>query len=63
MWVDAERVVDGPLIGFGLGGRTHVQRASIGTAEGGSDALLAFEDAAQRGPAVVVRRARAAECG
>ena len=45
VWVDAERVVDGPLIGFGLGGRAHVQRAAIGTAEGGGDTLLAFEDA------------------
>ena len=48
--VDAERVVEGPLIGFGLGGRAHVQRAPVGAAEGGGDALLAFEDAAQRGP-------------
>ena len=46
MWVDAERVVDGPLIGFGLGCRAHMQRASVGPAEGGGDALLAFEDAA-----------------
>ena len=46
MWVDVERVVDGPLIGLGLGGRAHMQRASVGTAEGCDDALLAFEDAA-----------------
>ena len=47
MWVDAERVVDGPLTGFGLGCRAHMQqRASVGTAEGGGDALLAFKDAA-----------------
>ena len=32
MWVDAERVVDGPLIGFGLGCRAHMQRASVGGA-------------------------------
>ena len=48
--VDAEGVVEGPLIRFGLGGRAHVQRAPIGAPEGGGDALLAFEDAAQRGP-------------
>ena len=46
VWADAERVVDGPLIGFGLGCRAHMQRASVGPAEGGGDALLAFEDAA-----------------
>ena len=45
VWVDAERVVDGPLIGFGLGGRAHMQRASVGAAEGRGDALLAFQDA------------------
>ena len=44
--VDAERVVDGPLSGFGLGGSTHVQGASVWAPEGGGDALLAFEDAA-----------------
>ncbi len=44
--VDAERVVDGPPFGFGLRGGAHVQGASIGTPEGGGDALLAFEDAA-----------------
>ena len=44
--VDAERVVDGPLFGFGLRGGAHVQGASVGAAEGGGDALLAFEDAA-----------------
>ena len=52
--VDAERVVDVPLIGFGLRGRAHVQRASVRTSKGGGDALLAFEDAAQRGPTGVL---------
>ena len=35
MRVDAECVVDVPLIGFGLRGRTHVQRASVRTSKGG----------------------------
>ena len=44
--VDAEGVVDGPLIGFRLGSGAHVQRASVGPAKGGGDALLTVEDAA-----------------
>ena len=44
--VDAERVVDGPLFGFGLRGRSYVHGAPVGPPEGGGDALLAFEDAA-----------------
>ena len=44
--VDAERVVDGPLFGFGL----VAVRTPVGAPEGGGDALLAFEDAAQGGP-------------
>ena len=44
--VDAERVVDGPLFGFGLRGRAHVQGAPVRPPEGGGDALLAVEDAA-----------------
>ena len=40
--VDAERVVDGPLFGFGLRSGAYVQRAPVGTPEGGGDALLAF---------------------
>ena len=52
--VDAERVVDGPLSGFGLRGGAHVQGTSVGAPEGGGDALLAFEDAAQRGPTGVL---------
>ena len=44
--VDAEGVVEGPLIGFRLGSGAHVQRASVGPAKGGGDALLTVEDAA-----------------
>ena len=48
MRVDPERVVEGPLLGFGLRGCTDVQRAPVGAAEGGGDALLAFQDVAHR---------------
>ena len=42
--VDAQGVVDGLLGWFGTGGFAHVQGAPVGAAEGGGDALLAFED-------------------
>ncbi len=49
--IDAERVVDSLLGGFGGGGGAHMQRAPVGAPEGGGDALLAGEDVAQGGPA------------
>ena len=42
--VDAQGVVDGLLVWFGTGRFAHVQGAPVGAAEGGGDALLAFED-------------------
>ena len=42
--------VDG-LRCFGAGRFAHMQRAPDATAEGGGDALLAFQDPAKRGPA------------
>ena len=36
---------------FGTGRFAHMQRAPVGTAEGGGDALLAFQAPAKRGPA------------
>ena len=41
---DAQGVVNRLLGRFGTGGLAHVQGAPVGTAEGGGDALLAFED-------------------
>ena len=52
--VDAEGVVEGALLGFGMGGGADVEGASVGPAEGGGDALLAVEDVAQRGPTGVL---------
>ena len=43
--VDSQRVVDRLLGWFGAGRLAHVQGAPVGAAEGGGDALLAFEDA------------------
>ncbi len=48
--VDAERVVEGALRGFGLGGGAPGQGAAGGPAEGGGDTLLAGDEAAQGGP-------------
>ena len=42
---DAQGVVDRLLGRFGTGRLAHVQGAPVGAAEGGGDALLAFEDA------------------
>ena len=49
--VHAEGVVDRLLRCFGAGRFAHMQRTPVGTSEGGGDALLAFQDPAQRGPA------------
>ena len=35
VWVDAEGVVDGALLGFGLRGGAHVQGSAVGPSEGG----------------------------
>ena len=43
---DAQGIVDRLLGRFGAGRFAHVQGAPVGTAEGGGDALLAFEDTA-----------------
>ena len=48
--VDAQGIVDGLLGRFGGGGFSHMQCRAVGASEGGGDALLAFEDAAQRRP-------------
>jgi len=50
--IDAERLVDLPAAGLGLGGLAHVQGMSIGTTEGGADPNLAVERLAQARPAV-----------
>ena len=42
---DAQGVVDRVLGRFGAGRFAHVQGAPVGTAEGGGDALVSFEDA------------------
>ncbi len=44
--VDAEGVVEGALLGFGLCGGAHVEGASVRPAEGGGAALLAVEEVA-----------------
>ena len=49
--VEGQGVVDGLLRRFGTGGLSHVQGTPIGAAEGGGDALVSFEDAAQGVPA------------
>ena len=48
--VDAEGVVDGALLGFGLRGGAHVQGAAVGPSEGGGDALLALDETSEGGP-------------
>ena len=48
---DAQGIVDRLLRCFGTGRFTHMQRAPVGTAEGGGDALLAFQYPAKRDPA------------
>ena len=48
--VDAQGIVDGLLGRFGAGGLAYMQRRAVGASEGGGDALLTFDDAAQRRP-------------
>ena len=48
--IDAQGIVDRLLRCFGTGGLAHMQRRAVGASEGGGDALLSFEDAAQRRP-------------
>ena len=48
--VDVQSIVDGLLGRFGAGGLAHMQRRTVGASEGGGDAPLSFEDAAQRRP-------------
>ena len=48
--VDAQGIVDGLLGRFGAGGLAYMQRRAVGASEGGGDALVSFEDAAQRRP-------------
>ena len=45
---DTQGVVDRLLRRFGAGRLAHVQSAPVGATEGGSDALLSFEDASNR---------------
>ena len=48
--VDAQGIVDGLLRRFGAGGLAHMHGRPIGASEGGSDALLTFEDSTKRRP-------------
>ena len=48
--VDAQSIIDGLLGRFGAGDLAHVQCRAVGASESGGDALLSFEDAAQRRP-------------
>ena len=54
--IAARRVADGLLGRFGQGRITHMRGASVVAPEGGGDALPAFEDPAEGGPTVAVRR-------
>ena len=48
--VDAQGIVDGRLRRFGAGGLAHMHGRPVGASEGGSDALLTFEDSTKRRP-------------
>ena len=52
--VDTECLTDGALMGFSAGGLADMQGASGLLPEGHGDPLLAFEDAPEAGPALLV---------